>query len=233
MKKMLILTYAVAGILLLTFCSKEKDIADGDSITGLEQVITEVEGNTITLYTAITPNNYHIRDSLVYDQTVEEYVLPYDQWDAETQSKRIDLLCSAEDVENNGDCDDCCPCTKNSDTVYNDSKNNYLYIGGIEAFEYNVLIIYDEDGEIIEQYEDYNNRFSTYVGRGIDTLDTGSPVMVQYSTGVYSLTLKLYSSSDKIDANLIKTIEAEFAIIRTPVDNEGLIVHDEGDPLIY
>lgn len=201
---------------------KEKNIIKRTIVLGSKD-------SSITIYPIITPNNHEFCDSFVYNPIMGAYVQPY-------QIYNFQKLCSSQEAIDSikAGNDTACPCIINPDEIYNDYKNAYFHIDGIDKFPYNRLIIYWTDAIstyggydesyyhligrrlIYNNYDNKNNLFIGEVPKDSTTVDSWNmfPNTKPLPTGIYNYSISLYKDEKHI-TQIGETIQGTFAIIRT------------------
>lgn len=189
-------------------------------------IVLGSKDSSITIYPIITPSNHNLCDSMAYNPKWGAWVPPY--------LIHPDLLCSCQEAIDsiNAGNDTACPCIKNPDTVFNDPKNSFFFIGGLQKFPNNSLTIYwNEQDSLYGRYDNpkitkkkrvynnYDNKNNLFIGEGYsgkvyhggdyDFYDT-KPL----PSGIYDYSLVLYKD-EKHTIQIGETIEGKFAIIRT------------------
>lgn len=215
MKKTIITLFGILGLsaLVMTSCKDDENCIDCVANDIVKKTIVLGSGDsTITIYPVMTPVNHAFCDSMVYSSMFGAYVEPQKvhSWQrlCSVQEARDSLLAGNDTV---------CPCRKNVDTVWNDSKNSFFYIENIKKFPYNRLYIKTStDTTKMRIYTDYNNIDNQFIGEV--SMDT-TKGWYEYNntkalaTGIYSYYLILYRDKTH-QVQIGDTIKGNFAIIR-------------------
>lgn|SRR5574344_416799 len=223
------------SVLIISSCKKKEDCLDCkvEGIVSTTIVVDTASGATITVYPVITPSNHPMCDSMAYSTIMGAYVFPY-------KVHSYQKLCTVQEARDSllAGNDTACPCRINPDTVFNDDKNGFLKIGGIEKFPYNRLFIKTgNDSTKIRIYTDYDNKNNQFIGEV--PMDTTTGYYQHNNTkplisGTYSYMLVLYKEAEH--ATLIgDTIRGNFTIIRNnrfANRNCQEQAFDAGDPLL-
>ena len=135
--------------------------------------------------------------------------------------------------------DSACPCRKNLDTVYNDTKNAFFYIENIKKFPYNRLWFktLTDSTNLRKPYENYDNQNDLFIGEVPVDMDLGYYAYDEtkpLTSGIYRYFLVIYKDEQK-QTIIGDTIEGKFAIIRNPKAinrNCKDQAHDTDDPLL-
>lgn len=223
MKKTIIALLGILGItaFVMTSCKDDEECIDCIANDIVKKTVVLGSGDsTITIYPVITPINHEYCDSMVFHPKKGGYVAPYEvhtwQKQCTVEEARDSILAGNDTV---------CPCRKNLDTVWNDTKNSFFYIENIKKFPYNRLYIKtNDDTTKMRIYTDYNNIDNQFIGEV--SMDT-TKGYYEYNntkalaTGIYSYFLILYQ--DKVhQVQIGDTIKGKFAIIRnTRISNRN------------
>lgn len=200
--------------LTITSCSDPEGTLDCkvEGIMARTIVVDTASGASITVYPVITPSNHDMCDSMVYHPELGSYVEPY-------KVHSYQKLCTVQEARDSllAGNDTACPCRINPNTTFNDDKNGFFYIGGINQFPYNRLFIKTgNDSTKIRIYTDYDNRNNLFIGEV--AMDTTTGYYQHNNTkplvsGVYSYMLVLYKEAQHA-TRIGDTIRGDFALIR-------------------
>ncbi|MFO7869033.1 MAG: hypothetical protein R6U95_07025 [Bacteroidales bacterium] len=227
-----LLILAMCGI-ILTSCEPEEEVLNCD-YEGIQ--VKEVKfgkDSSIVIYPVMTINNYEFCDSMVWDETANDYVRPseYDE----------DKVCSQDSAyaAMRRGADSLCPCRENPYEEHNDKINSVFYIEGIKKFPYNKLrILVPGDTIKIRNYENYDNVSNVFQGFVPTNLELeyyqyyNSKIL---ASGVYDYELILYKD-EELTVPFEDTISDSFVVItyryRNKNKNCADKAKDSNDPLL-
>lgn len=228
MKNTVYILLLIPIIISITGCKKEKK-ETCYTCKYNELVMNYGEDVSIRIANVITPNNFTLCDSMVYIPQLNSYVEP------SVKYSYMKKVCTVEErrqyrIEGN---DSICPCVENEDKQYNDAKNQFLYIDGIDKFPYNKVIIYIE-GETVPliTYNNYKNDAVPFNAFVADTLQDGRTVTFKHVSGNFTYIIKLYNNL--LHTDLYDELTGGFTVIRKPQDcpTTGCKGRDADDPLL-
>lgn len=205
-----------ASVNIFSTCRKPEDSINCvvEGAIARTVVVDTVKNTSIKIYPVMTPSNHPMCDSMVWHPKMGAYVYPHmlHEWQ---------LLCTVEQARDSilAGNDTVCPCRINPDSLYNDEKNSFFYIGGIEKFPYNRLIIKTtNDTTKLRVYTDYDNKNNLFIGEvAMDTTlgyyeyNNTKPL----ASGVYSYMMVMYKEEQHY-TQIGDTITGNFVIIRSP-----------------
>jgi hypothetical protein len=213
-----ILSFVTAILVIMYSCRKtETKINFGGKICDCcnsfgGKTIKIINGDTLIMYSAFTPNNIAFCDSNTFSPNeYGDFLLTYKN------------------------------CKPNPDSIYNNNLNNAFLFDGLDHFQGNELIIKTlKDSTKIDRF--FNYQLSVYKGQSgriftgicIDTTLYGTERQRQLESGKYQFILQLYNSRYVHDKTTrIDSISGYFCIIRNKdFANKGCVGKDPFDPLI-
>lgn len=236
MKKYLLPLICLFGICsIMSKCEKDQDCINClvDGIVSRTVVFDTVKGGKVTIYPVFTPSNHPMCDSMAWSPVMGAYVYPQ-------MVHSYQKLCTVQEARDSllAGNDTACPCRQNPDSAFNDDINSFFYIGGIEKYEFNRLIIKAKgDTTVLREYDDYDNVNNLFIGEVAMNMDLG---YYEYNntkpltSGVYSFDLVIYKEEQHA-TQVGDTVSGNFAIIRSDkVMNVkcASAAHDKNDPLL-